>query len=847
MATVTTVRTVEPGFDVRTNTNQTSSSSFKPSALGPKRVHHSPSLSSPPSLGGTKFAKESLLAPLLADPHHKSSNRNNSISQIPLTAAGVSYPTIMARSDGHSNFVPSGPAPTPTSTSTSKPILTIRDTRENLYNTKEDDPSQAAILTVKRGSKTRPAPLKITPSNHTFLTPLFEKTGISTKLGFGSGKDTTGASSDRATTPRTWSARRASKLETNGGEPKPTSADRPSPVNYPYADETRSTEAMLARAIESQGGEDLTRQNGTSYPYSNTSNIALPATTSPRIPVHTIPPRLAERVPGPQWPRTPSTAVPASVLTPPPPPSAPRRPTLMSHRRSASADESSPKLLQRLTFVAPERSQLADRPVTSYGPSISTSSSHPLPNETIAISHKTIHSPPTSPPVNTAEPNQLAVLRGGRRSSSTTSSSGGSLLGIFNPERRGTVRVDDFLSSKRRGSPPPPAGTSSPRRPLTAHAPQVPSAEHVSINLKAATTSAASREIARPALSNDGITLLLSSNYRPEDLEVGWSCSSGIGENGVPYSTYSLTLKPKMVSLVRRRSSACSSRNIQPVARAAAPNDVGTTKASLFSYRLSSESAFDPSPSQSLDPGSPRSTSIPNSAVLPDDSVSEPLQALGGDAASAIALDAPWLITPADAVLQRRSSAHSKISSSPTKQRFDKYLMQQNGAPSGALGLGFSLGPTPISTAGPTMTRPSLAERSHTSFESDPRTRPSRISFPDPMGARSRQDSIFMAGILGVPENDVDESLKMLNEIPTPNPQESSEDSDYDDTAEEGVIHGVTRKEERMVMARQRVRMMSKWSDTDGDEEEDDNEIEASTPDSAGSLGSEAPSPVPKV
>ncbi|SGY20033.1 BQ5605_C017g08443 [Microbotryum silenes-dioicae] len=856
MATVTSIRAVEPAFDTHTNTNQTSSPSFKPSALSPKKIHHSPSFSSPPSLGGTKNAGGSFLTPLSAD-SNKGLNRKNSVSQIPLTAAAVSYPTIVARSDGHSNFVPCGPAPTPTS----KSNLTGKDLRESLYTPKEDDPSGAVILSVKRGSKTRPAPLKITPSNHTFLSPLFEKTGISNKLGFGSGKDAMSSSSERVTPPRSWSSRRASRLESNGSEPRATSADRPTSVSYPYADETRSTEAMLARAIESQGGQDLSRQNGITYPSGNTPNSAPAATTSPRVPVHTIPPPSAERVPAPQWPRMPSIALPTSVVTPPPPPLELRRPSATLHRRSASAEESSPQPLQRSTFGLPERSQLGSRPVTSYVPSISGSapSQHPISTETSTTSHKAAHPPSVSPPVSaTAEPNQLAALRGGRRSSSTTSSSGGSLLGTYNQDRRATVRVDDFASSKRRGSPPPPAGTSSSRRPSTAHAPQVPSAEHVSISLKAATPSAASREIARPALSNDGITLLLTSNHRPENLEVGWSCTSGIGEDGVPYSTYSLTLKPKALAPVRRRSSATSARNIQPVSRAAAaPNDVDSTKASLFSYRLSSESASDRSPSQSgpSDPGSPRSAPIPNSAKLPDgsDSVPAPQLSAGGDAASAIALEAPWLITPADAVLQRRNSAHPKVAPSPTKQRFDKYLMQQNGAACGALGLGFSLGPASVpAAAAQTMTRPFLADRSHSSFESDPRTptrtRPSHISFPDPMGTRSRQDSIFVAGILGVPENDVDESLKMLSQIPTPNPQESSEDSEYDDSDEEGKIYGVTRKEERLVTARQRVRMMSKWSDTDGDEEEDENEIEASTPYSVGgSVGSEAPSPVVKA
>lgn len=110
----------------------------------------------------------------------------------------------------------------------------------------------------------------------------------------------------------------------------------------------------------------------------------------------------------------------------------------------------------------------------------------------------------------------------------------------------------------------------------------------------------ATREVARAPLGGqDGVTVSLQSPSRPEDVEVGWTCISGVDSNGAPYTQWAITLKPKASA---------------PPASAPTTARVGS---SFSSYRLSSSTARPVSPPDSSRSGGEAISPFDNSTIPP--------------------------------------------------------------------------------------------------------------------------------------------------------------------------------------------------------------------------------------
>lgn len=93
------------------------------------------------------------------------------------------------------------------------------------------------------------------------------------------------------------------------------------------------------------------------------------------------------------------------------------------------------------------------------------------------------------------------------------------------------------------------------------------------------------REVGRaPFDTEDGATVLLRSQHRPEDLEVGWTCTSGVDSAGRPWTQWEVALRPKICG-----ADDLSRQFVRPVPQ---------KSLSFSTYRLAPPEGYKPTPSQ---------------------------------------------------------------------------------------------------------------------------------------------------------------------------------------------------------------------------------------------------------
>ncbi|KPV71922.1 uncharacterized protein RHOBADRAFT_56301 [Rhodotorula graminis WP1] len=157
----------------------------------------------------------------------------------------------------------------------------------------------------------------------------------------------------------------------------------------------------------------------------------------------------------------------------------------------------------------------------------------------------------------------------------------------------GTVaKVDDAFFPPTAGPSTAPSVTPSmSRRPSSV--PRAPLSTSNSIGISVREGAApAPREVARAAFGADGLTVSLRSYHRPEELEVGWVCLPCVDDEGRPYTSWEIRLKPRAsgaAPVVPPLQSSTSSLPEPP--RARTPS---TSAATFLNYRMNASSSTAP-------------------------------------------------------------------------------------------------------------------------------------------------------------------------------------------------------------------------------------------------------------
>ncbi|GAA6046761.1 hypothetical protein JCM3770_005629 [Rhodotorula araucariae] len=550
-------------------------------ASRPLRPRHAPSLSSPPDLA--PFAASLKTAPALpsalpspmsvvgaAPPPAAPASAAKRVAVKRLSGGLISYP-VVSRIDSTPTYTPP-PAVPPIPPSALA---------------KAGPPPSALATTVPRtdsqkASKTRPPPIKVSNSTHTsFLNPL--------KYRFGMGAKEKESSSDREQQEAGEEDRsRRRKVEVrvflvhalveslthtaqnqsaiSAAIPDPGAIAPPAPSPDVDLNGTFPTQTVPTSSCTSF--EKAAHSTGTPE-YVSASGIALGS------PFHDL--------------ASSSSSVDATTSQ--------ARPV---HRRGTS--DESPQILQNAFARIADLDDDRLRPATMY------SAGTAMPR----LSHARRPS---------AVASSLPSLTSRQRSKSATGASMPSLAAL--------ATVDDaFFPAAVGASTSATLAPSTSRRPL-AIPHTLDSANSVGISVREG-ASTALREVGRAAFGADGVTVSLRGYQRPEDLEVGWTCLPCVDEEGRPYTTWELRLKPRAASAAP--AVACRPTAGATVQDSGARARTPSTSASTFlNYRMNAPSStssggsldhsgmYPPTFSSSRESRRPSRTSptTPSTAILP--------------------------------------------------------------------------------------------------------------------------------------------------------------------------------------------------------------------------------------
>ena len=385
-------------------------------------------------------------------------------------------------------------------------------------------------------------------------------------------------------------------------------------------------EATGASSLDSAEKSTATSSARKDSGYASTS-------AGPSAPTQNISPRV-DRIPVPLIDSESPRSSPRATPTP-----ATRRPPTHSHRRAMS--DESPRLKQEATFpraFGDGAVSARDRPFTTFQPFV-----------------------PSSPVREAQRVRKGSVPSAGRTLHETTHTHGHSRSLSATAPKLNKSRTEDafFAPTSTPTSTLPllspnslPLLSPATRRPSATPRP-LDSSNSIGISVRgSAASGSSSREVARAPLGgSEGVTVTLQSPYRPEDVEVGWICTSGVDGNGAPYTQWSITLKPKAIP-----------------APLSAPNPI-RNGSSFSSYRLSSSTARPNSISDTSRSGGESISPLDNSSEppqMPIPPVSSSSQPRKPSAASSNS-------QPPTSDSQPSGSSISSESSGPTTPRRGKF------------------------------------------------------------------------------------------------------------------------------------------------------------------------------
>ncbi|GAA6036234.1 hypothetical protein JCM8097_006849 [Rhodosporidiobolus ruineniae] len=522
-----------------------------------KQSRHAPSHSSPPSLA--PFA-----ASLKDAPPPSSSAKT---SQTPITARKYSLQNVSGEMISYPMVSRIDLAPTYIPPPTVPPIPSTKPKSEAAPPVTPTTPSSA-----EKKTKSRPPPIKLPTSGHaSFLSP-FKGRFAATHKEPSPDRETPGGDKSKLKAKK-------SKAELRIEENKAAFA-----AHFPDAKSTQP--AAPTTTVEDDDDDE------------DTLTISLPP-KSATPPTSSAPPPVPP-VPSSQ-PLSRSASRPERV--PVPPLGSPfGKPDLDAstsqsssrplHRRGVS--DESPQVVQE-AFARVVASEVGKpRPYTVFASSGSASSSRRPSRASISSEHP-------------APPEGLASRRQSRARSISSAA--------------GLPKPDDAFFAPSVGAPSTTASTttsaSATRRP-SAVPPAGEGVSQVGISVREG-GGASARELGRAFFAEDGLTVSLRSYHRPEDLEVGWVCVPSVDDDGRPFVTYEIRLRPRVgavdpATLDPTTPTKASSRARQP----------STTGSAFFNYRMNGPPPVVAPPPQDPAgfhiPGSPRTGKRrPSVATAPRD------------------------------------------------------------------------------------------------------------------------------------------------------------------------------------------------------------------------------------
>ncbi|KAI5475620.1 hypothetical protein MNV49_001130 [Pseudohyphozyma bogoriensis] len=686
------------------------------------------------------------------------------------SASTISYPTLVSRNDAvpsASAFTTYAPAPLPPST----PPLSKR-TPAVLPN--PTPPSSGS-------SKSRPPPIKIASSNHATFRPF--------KGRFGKDKGDRSADEETPESPTKMLKFKSKKGSKEGAKPE--------------GDETvkrilKNQEMFFAQfPMEHRRPSQPDVVAGTRPEHSRADSAPHPRDLSP-------PSSRVERAPAPTlddirfdalFPGV-GPALEAATSTDP------SRHTKANHRRAASVDES-PKLRPQARMVDVNTGNPAWR-ATSYVPE--TKETTPVRAMSRPRPRPRLPSPPPTPTSNRSASSPAIFANPIVRStpspshypsSHTRTSSNNSAK--FKPRENS----DAFYSVTTPTSAAPKS-----RTPVYTLSPPPDATNLVGIAVQ---DSTGSRELGKAALGAEGVAVKLRSALRPDEVEVSWTSSTGYDEHGQPYLQWELKLVPRLAP---------------PFA----------------DYRLAAAAPLSPirsSPHEphQTSPTSPRTSRLYPSAAPETDLLEEPTMPRERQpsathsektSGSSFSSESSGPVTPrrtkfgvdsdlvAIASTQRRIARQASYASLTENPNSRKPSVDEdygrNGSVSSSVGFAeekprspknrFARVITPAAvTAVPVLVAPAPQPDSTFSSPSEPSESPPNLHYSS---SKIRHKPSRSEG-----------QLAAL----TPDPSDDGEgDDDFD---QDGDDMGPSQRDVMRSLARQKNRAMSKWSDTDGDSDEE--------------------------
>ncbi|KAM0756046.1 hypothetical protein T439DRAFT_19196 [Meredithblackwellia eburnea MCA 4105] len=384
--------------------------------------------------------------------------------------------------------------------------------------------------TVAASGNKRPPPLKLAGSNHaTFLTPLLERPF---KNRFGKDKgDKTSGEDEGTGAPKTKPVKvKKTRAEIQAEEAQARHL-RAFYAQFPdVADEEDALAVTLNKASE------MAELLITNSSRSRSSSTGAPSSTPPNTTLK------VERVPVPSLndddARFNALFPNAEVAT------LPRTPPRNSvpHRRAASFD-GSPKLQSASQFDN-TLSNSARRSTTYSATSQPSQTSHrPRSRSRQRPSVPQLHSPPVTPTGRSASspsifsgnnhltPNRATATPSPNRQSSYERTRSASQTSQSYPADAFYTPVTPTTHRTRQYS-----------NTTTASAPSSPDRTTLGISVR---DSAGEREVARAAYGLEGVTVAVRSAHRPEDVEVSWTSSPKYDEEGRLYTSWEIRIVPK--------------------------------------------------------------------------------------------------------------------------------------------------------------------------------------------------------------------------------------------------------------------------------------------------------------
>ncbi|KAM0786033.1 hypothetical protein ACM66B_006847 [Microbotryomycetes sp. NB124-2] len=716
--------------------------------------------------------------------HYQASTSSRKHSTVSLSdnRNSISYPKPCAhhQDTDDMDFEPLMPAPAP------PPLDPAVD---------NDHLSSRIPLSAQKSTKSRPSPIKVPSSSSQAtshlhaLAPLLQKPFMQ-RLGSGKDKDASQAKS---------------RTQRMGSLPEDVSSAWPEPRAGASREAKDVVEISAAKAKELQEAFEarVRKDSGYGGSISGPTPAVLPVLPPLSAPTSGLgSPNVSPRA-------KPTTLASTKVFTRP-------KASHQHHRRATSED--SPKVLQEATF-------------RSFADVDLKSTAHDPATISFATREKLQTASPTLTSPTRAHHDLPARFRHSRSHSTTA----------ISPRKNSLIAVDAFVKTASQTADVTPVqsptrhhglSASNSRRPSVAPKP-FDSSNSVAISVRGQART--TREVARAPVSGaEPVTVLLQTHMRPEEVEASWTCTVVLDNQGKPCTQWALTLKPKAAWQEAAEPSTGPPAHFSGYSLGGAAADGHGTP-------VKSRSAVVP-------PETSPMSEVPPRAMSGAHAQHSPFAATTSRRPSAVAEHAPFdphvdpfyapgtpqrppiesrdtikandqqrlLITNGTSGGHSPTRARRKLGSSDSSEdATDSQMTPRRPSASKSSSSASRRGnvTSPIRSNHRMYHDGSLAERDDDDEPPQTPTRPVRppvvgVTPPTPFVGQGTDEAAIIAPPLP------DRQRTPLNGVQEDSDNDTSSDMDVDET----------RRATELALARGKQRMMSKWSDTEGEETEEDDD-----------------------